>query len=498
MALDFPSSPANGDTYGEYTYNSSLGVWRATPVLPGGLPAGTIMAWGGANAPSNWLICDGTAVSRSTYASLWNVLSGGTGSSPYGNGDGSTTFNLPDLRGRVPVGKNTATSLGTATMTIAAPGVVTLNAHGLGVNQRVYFTTTGALPTGLTANTVYYVKNVALNTFQVAATLGGTSITTSGTQSGTHTLYRADFADLGGAGGNETNTLAAENLPPHRHQFGSDDQVATQGGYTTISTFAYDATSTNTGNGVHMYTQNLYSGSGTSNITGAGANSVIQPFQVVNYIIKYSGANTPGDSALALRVGAEETLNAGANKSGLVPVVPTSAGVNAGSASVNAVGVVSFSGNPTTITVNGVFSAAYTRYLIQFYTDGVSPADTGVLFNFTVAGIAQTQSAYNFTIHEYTTSGVHQMASGTSQAYANTLRAGTSYGCNGEIQVFNPYNTIANLGKKLLTRSMDNAYVRESGCVYTTANIVADGFRLNTGGATTFGPGSIRVYGFRD
>ncbi|ADL53204.1 phage tail protein [Clostridium cellulovorans] len=50
-------------------------------------------------APQGWLICDGSAVSRETYANLYTAI--GT---TYGNGDGTTTFNLPDMRGRVPIG----------------------------------------------------------------------------------------------------------------------------------------------------------------------------------------------------------------------------------------------------------------------------------------------------------------------------------------------------------------------------------------------------------
>lgn len=77
----------------------------------------------------------------------------------------------------------------TATMTIAAPGVVSWTAHGLVADQPIIFSTTGALPTGLTAGTTYYVKTVlSADTFSVTATPGGTAITTSGTQSGTHTV----------------------------------------------------------------------------------------------------------------------------------------------------------------------------------------------------------------------------------------------------------------------------------------------------------------------
>jgi len=75
----------------------------------------------------------------------------------------------------------------TATITIASPGVVTWSAHGLLNGDPVVLTTTGALPTGLTAGTTYYVSSKTADTFQLAATSGGSAINTSGTQSGTHT-----------------------------------------------------------------------------------------------------------------------------------------------------------------------------------------------------------------------------------------------------------------------------------------------------------------------
>lgn len=79
----------------------------------------------------------------------------------------------------------------TVTMTIASPCVVTLSSHGMSNGDRIIFSTTGALPTGITAGTVYYVLNAATNTFQVAATSGGAAINTSGTQSGVHTVTRS-------------------------------------------------------------------------------------------------------------------------------------------------------------------------------------------------------------------------------------------------------------------------------------------------------------------
>jgi len=65
------------------------------------LPAGVVNPYAGAydNVPSGWLLCDGQAVSRTTYSALYAVV--GTA---FGSGDGSTTFNVPNLKGRVPVG----------------------------------------------------------------------------------------------------------------------------------------------------------------------------------------------------------------------------------------------------------------------------------------------------------------------------------------------------------------------------------------------------------
>ena len=69
-------------------------ITAAPQVLPG-----TIAPYGGASAPSGYLLCDGSAVSRTTYAGLFNVIA-----ELYGVGDGSTTFNVPSLAGKIPVG----------------------------------------------------------------------------------------------------------------------------------------------------------------------------------------------------------------------------------------------------------------------------------------------------------------------------------------------------------------------------------------------------------
>lgn len=99
----------------------------------------------------------------------------------------------------------------TCTMTIATPAVVTEAGHGYAAGDKILFRTTGALPTGVTAGTVYFVSATDLtsDTFKFSATDGGAVIDTSGTQSGTHTLvsvldtfaFECQYVRTGGLGG---------------------------------------------------------------------------------------------------------------------------------------------------------------------------------------------------------------------------------------------------------------------------------------------------------
>lgn len=77
------------------------------------VPVGAIQSYGGLTAPNGWLICDGSAVSRTTYAELFEAI--GT---TYGSGDGSTTFNIPDLKGRVLVGVGNSGATGSTNHTL--------------------------------------------------------------------------------------------------------------------------------------------------------------------------------------------------------------------------------------------------------------------------------------------------------------------------------------------------------------------------------------------
>jgi microcystin-dependent protein len=87
------------------TNGSGVASWNSVP------PVGVVSAFAGSTAPLGYLLCDGSAVSRTTYASLFNVI--GT---TYGTGNGSSTFNVPDLRSRTIVGVGQGASLTNRTL----------------------------------------------------------------------------------------------------------------------------------------------------------------------------------------------------------------------------------------------------------------------------------------------------------------------------------------------------------------------------------------------
>lgn len=97
----------------------------------------------------------------------------------------TNTYLLGDIKGN--------TGSATVTISIASPGVVTYTSHGLSSGDKIYLTTTGALPTGLSASTTYYVYKIDANSFNLCTTLenvaSATKINTSGSQSGTHTIF---------------------------------------------------------------------------------------------------------------------------------------------------------------------------------------------------------------------------------------------------------------------------------------------------------------------
>lgn len=114
--------------------------------------------------------------------------------------------------------------MGTATMTIASPAVVTRTSHGYSAGQPIKFSTTGALPTGVTAGTTYYViaSGLTANTFQFSTSVGGAAVNTSGAQSGTHYVEKSGALPTGITAG---TVYYARNVTTNTFEF-----AATAGG----------------------------------------------------------------------------------------------------------------------------------------------------------------------------------------------------------------------------------------------------------------------------
>ena len=97
------TSMAAATTAGDAVRYEQVGVLAAAQ---GAVPSGTLLDFAGSSAPTGFLLCDGSAVSRTTYAALFTAI--GT---TWGVGDGATTFNVPDLRGRTAIGSGMGTGL---------------------------------------------------------------------------------------------------------------------------------------------------------------------------------------------------------------------------------------------------------------------------------------------------------------------------------------------------------------------------------------------------
>lgn len=185
------------------------------------LPTGTILPYAASVAPSYFLLCDGSAVSRTTYAALFAVI--GTS---YGIGDGSSTFNLPDARGRAIVGAGTGTKVATfasrASNVITVTGLTNIANNEFQTGQAVTYHSTSTVMTGLSNDTVYYLIRTGNLTFSLANTLANaqnaTVIALSSDGAGTQTFTLAFTArTVGDTGGEENHAMSSTELLSHNH-----------------------------------------------------------------------------------------------------------------------------------------------------------------------------------------------------------------------------------------------------------------------------------------
>jgi microcystin-dependent protein len=247
------------------------------------VPTGTVLEYTGNGAAPAGYVFDGSVLSRAAYPALFALYVTNSGFT-------SQTF----------------------TATIASPAVFTKTAHGFTGGERLRLSTTGALPTGLTTTTDYFVEKIDANTFYLTTSVFGiaTRITTSGTQSGTHTYMQSlyglgdgsttfntpDMRGLftrgldGGRGidsGRAMGTVQKGSIMPSDTNY-SDAAfavgISTSSIITPLLTMGQDALNVNDYVGVAMLAATVYESYGAT----MSSNGVARPSNiVVQHIIKY-------------------------------------------------------------------------------------------------------------------------------------------------------------------------------------------------------------------
>lgn len=209
-------------------------------------PVGAILMWGTASAPTGWLLCDGTAVSRTTYADLFAVL--GT---TYGAGNGTTTFNLPNLKGRVVVGKDAAQ---TEFDTLGETG-----------GAKTHTLSTAELPSH--THTINHGHSASSGTESADHAHSGT---TGGGGSHAHNIpnsgsfYKDNVVNSPSAWTDSAGDHSTDAAGDHAHSFSTGGRSAAH---------------------THGITVNDFNGSSGSAGSGSAHNN-LQPYIVLNYIIK--------------------------------------------------------------------------------------------------------------------------------------------------------------------------------------------------------------------
>ena len=282
------------------TYDSSTSIW----VNAQAVPAGVISQYAGASAPSGYLLCDGSAVSRTTYSALFAALN-----TTYGAGNGSTTFNLPNLQNRIPVGKGADTAFdvlgetgGSKTVTLSEANMAAHTHSGSTGNQSADHTHGGSTgnqsanhthggSTGTvsadhshngTTNDINqnHTHSGPSHNHSVTAVISRTSISRA---SGTLAFFRADGAVATGtsSGGTEATGTVSSG---HTHGFTTGGintnhvHSFTTGEVSANHSHSFTTAGVNT-NHNHSFTTN--SGTGTATPV-----NTLPPYIVVNYIIK--------------------------------------------------------------------------------------------------------------------------------------------------------------------------------------------------------------------
>jgi microcystin-dependent protein len=261
-------------------------------VAPGSnlVPLGAMMPFAGTTAPANWFLCDGTAISRVTYGGLFTVIG-----VSYGTGDGATTFNLPDLRQRFPLGKAAS---GTGS-TLAGTGGAIDHVHTGPSHTHTgpSHTHTGPSHTHTVADHQHSVPSLTIASESITgATTGG--VTTS---DGSHNHGGATGSHNHGFGGTTSGpstNLEAQQALSGMPNYSLDSHTHTISGTTGDSTASVSSDGAHT----HSIPWESISGSTAGGSTGTGTSGL-------------AGAQTTSASGTG-NTGADGTENTGASGTG--------------------------------------------------------------------------------------------------------------------------------------------------------------------------------------
>ena len=236
----------------------------------GGAPVGQIVAWSGSagSLPSGYFLCDGSAISRSTYAALFAIV--GT---THGSGNGSSTFNIPDLRDRFVLGASNSTG------DTSYPGV-----------------SPGATGGSADATLVSHSHTINNHTHNVSGNTGNQSANHSHTFSGSgSSSHSHDFTGVGGDDHNDSQRRAVVM----RNDTNIGYQIYTATNSTGVQSANVNISiSGNTGNnsGNHSHTVSGTTGNpsdtGTNSQGSSATNANLSPYYALAYIIQYAQGGT--------------------------------------------------------------------------------------------------------------------------------------------------------------------------------------------------------------
>lgn len=241
------------------------------------IPSGTITMYGGTSAPSGWLLCNGQEVSRSTYSNLWNVI--GTS---FGNGNGSTTFNVPNFvnggpggNPAFPRGGNTVGNTGgQASFTLTESNIPQHN-HGVGTLETL---TAGSHQHNVTVND-HASHTHGVGNYTITGSTGS-----GGSHSHTYTAPNNAVTGRSGTGSlnvvpNNTAGTSTSTEPSHQHGAGTLALSGTSGGSGALS---HSGSLDSKGDHNHTISGN------TGNWGTATPSSINNqpPYITVNFIIK--------------------------------------------------------------------------------------------------------------------------------------------------------------------------------------------------------------------